>query len=283
MSRLYEALRKLEDDRPMEIEKDDPPVHEFEEPDFSDEKSIPLSPLFLLETLRDIKKTVGSIYKIGLLSMEKSNNNEDREHSWRAMTQGFDQIVSIVNMLSSYINVTSPIVKKNTIHCILEEILESNEKKLHARKIELTKTLDEELPETIFQDEQVRLILNLVLQYVILSTPSSGRIEIVTQFVNNQKEQDLSSIDPLKSKYSEILISSSHPNYPLSESPGAPEVPKIEREGTSHFILRLVREMIRRNQGMIDFQMDQTKSRTRISLKFPVERRRVAYYRPVNL
>jgi len=283
MSRLYEALRKLEDDRPMEIEKDDPPVHKLEEPDFSDEKSIPLSPLFLLETLRDIKKTVGSIYKIGLLSMEKSNNNEDREHSWRAMTQGFDQIVSIVNMLSSYINVTSPIVKKNTIHCILEEILESNEKKLHARQIELTKTLEEELPETIFQDEQVRFILNLVLQYVILSTPSSGRIEIVTQFVNNQKEQDLSSIDPLKSKYSEILISSSHPNYPLSESPGAPEVPKIEREGTSHFILRLVREMIRRNQGMIDFQMDQTKSRTRISLKFPVERRRVAYYRPANL
>jgi hypothetical protein len=283
MSRLYEALRKLEDDRPMEIEKDDPPVHKLEEPDFSDEKSIPLSPLFLLETLRDIKKTVGSIYKIGLLSMEKSNNNEDREHSWRAMTQGFDQIVSIVNMLSSYINVTSPIVKKNTIHCILEEILESNEKKLHARQIELTKTLEEELPETIFQDEQVRFILNLVLQYVILSTPSSGRIEIVTQFVNNQKEQDLSSVDPLKSKYSEILISSSHPNYPLSESPGAPEVPKIEREGTSHFILRLVREMIRRNQGMIDFQMDQMKSRTRISLKFPVERRRVAYYRPVNL
>jgi len=283
MSRLYEALRKLEDDRPMEIEKDDLPVHKLEESDFSDEKSIPLSPLFLLETLRDIKKTVGSIYKIGLLSMEKSNNNEDREHSWRAMTQGFDQIVSIVNMLSSYINVTSPIVKKNTIHCILEEILESNEKKLHARQIELTKTLEEELPETIFQDEQVRFILNLVLQYVILSTPSSGRIEIVTRFVNNQKEQDLSSIDPLKSKYSEILISSSHPNYPLSESPGAPEVPKIEREGTSHFILRLVREMIRRNQGMIDFQMDQMKLRTRISLKFPVERRRVAYYRPVNL
>ncbi len=283
MSRLYEALRKLEDDRPMEIEKDDPPVHKLEEPDFSDEKSIPLSPLFLLETLRDIKKTVGSIYKIGLLSMEKSDNNEDREHSWRAMTQGFDQIVSIVNMLSSYINVTSPIVKKNTIHCILEEILESNEKKLHARQIELTKTLEEELPETIFQDEQVRFILNLVLQYVILSTPSSGRIEIVTQFVNNQKEQDLSSVDPLKSKYSEILISSSHPNYPLSESPGAPEVPKIEREGTSHFILRLVREMIRRNQGMIDFQMDQMKSRTRISLRFAVERRRVAYYRLANL
>ena len=283
MSQLYEALRKMEEDRLMKIEKDGPSAHELEESDLSDEKSIPLSPLFLLEALRDIKKAVGSIYKIGLLSMEKSDNIEDREHSWKAMTQGFDQIVSIVNMLSSYINVTSPIVKKNTLHCILEEILESNEKELRARQIELKKTLGEELPETTFQDEQVRFILNLVLQYAILSTPSGGRIEIVTQLVDNEKEQDLSSIDPLRNKYSEILISSSHPNHSSNESPGAPEVPRIERDGTSHFILRLVREMIRRNQGMIDFQRDQMKSRARISLKFPVERRRVFYYRPVNL
>jgi signal transduction histidine kinase len=283
MSRLYEALRRMEEERLAKMEKDDPPVHELEEPDFSDGKSISLSPLFLLEALRDIKKTVGSIYKIGLLSMEKPDTIEDREHSWMAMTQGFDQIVSIVNMLSSYINVTSPIAKKNTIHCILEEILESNEKKLHARQIELNKTLDEELPETLFQDEQLRFILNLVLQYAILSTPPSGRIEIVTQFVNHQGEQDLSSHDPLASKYSEVLISSLSPNDSLNESPGTSEVPRIERDGTSHFILRLVREMTRRNQGMIDFQIDEMKSRTRIFLRFPVERRRVVYYRPVHL
>jgi hypothetical protein len=283
MSMLYEALRKMEEDRLTKIEKDYPPVHELEEPDLSDKTSIALSPLFLLETLRDIKKAVGSIYKIGLLSMEKSGNNEEREHSWKAMSQGFDQIVSIVNMLSSYINATSPIVKKNTIHCILEEILESKEKKLHARQIELKKTLGEQLPETNFQDEQVRFILNLVLQYVILTTPSGGRIEIVTQFVNLQKEQDLPSNDTLKSKYSEILISSSRPKDSLNESPGIVEVPQIERDGTSHFILRLIKEMIRRNQGMIGFEMDQMKSQTRISLKFPVERRRMVYYRPANL
>jgi signal transduction histidine kinase len=282
MSVLYEALRKLEEGSLMVIEKDVPP-HELGESDPSDEKTISLSPVFLVETLRDIKKTVGSIYKIGLLSKEESHNNEDREHSRMAMTKAYDHIVSTVDMLSSYINATSPIVKRDTIRCILEEILELNEKKLHGRQIELKKTLGEELPETIIQDEQVRFILNLVLQYVILSTPSGGSIEIVTQFVDNQKEQDLSRNDRLKSKYSEILISSSYHKYWLNESPGAPEVQTVERGGTSHFILRLIREMVRRNQGTIDFQMDQTKSRTRISLRFAVERRRVAYYRPINL
>ena len=282
MSMLYEALRKMEEDRLMQIEKDNP-SHGPGESDPSDEKTISLSPLFLLETLRDIKKTVGSIYKIGLLSVEKSDNNEDREYSRMAMTKAYDQIVSTVDILSSYVNATSPIAKKNTIHCILEEILETNEKKLHARKIELRKTLAEELPETVFHDEQVRFILNLLLQYAILSTPPRGSIDIVTQFVNNEKEQDLSSNDPLKGKYSEVLISSSYPKYSLNESPGAPEVLRIERDSTSHFILRLVREMIGRNKGMIDFQMDRMKSRTRVSLKFPVERRQVAYYRPANL
>ncbi len=283
MSRLYEALRKMEEERLKEIEKGNPPVNELEEPDLSGEKSIPLSPLFLLEALRDIKSAVGSIYKIGLLSMEKSDNREEKEHSWKAMTEGFDHIVSIVNMLSSYVNVTSPIAKRDTLHCILEEILESNEEKLHARQIELKKILAEELPETVFQDEQIRFILNLVLQYTILATPSGGRIEIVTQFVNDQKEQESASLDPLINKYSEILISSSHPSHSSNESPGTPEIPKIEREGTSHFILRLIREMIRSNQGMIDFQINQIKSRTRISLRFAVERRRLAYYRPVTL
>jgi hypothetical protein len=42
MSRLYEALRRMEEERLAKMEKDDPPVHELEEPDFSDGKSISL-------------------------------------------------------------------------------------------------------------------------------------------------------------------------------------------------------------------------------------------------
>jgi signal transduction histidine kinase len=283
MSRLYEALRKLEDDRQMQIKKDIPPAHELGASDPSDEKTVSLSPLFLVETLRDIKKAVRSIHKIGLLSMEKSDSHEDREHSRMAMTKAYDQIVSTVDMLSSYIHVTSPVPKKNTIHCILEEILESNEKKVHARHIDLKKIFADELPETIFHDEQLRFILNLVLQYAILSTPSGGSIETVTQFVNDQKEQGAANLDPKKSKYTEILISSLSANDSLNQSQGASQVAEIQGGETSHFILRLIKEMIRKNQRMIDFQMEQVKSRTRISLKFPLERRRVAYYRPVIL
>jgi len=38
------------------------------------------------------------------------------------------------------------------------------------------KKLEKDLPETSMHDEQVRFILNSVLQYAILSTPPNGTI-----------------------------------------------------------------------------------------------------------
>ena len=108
MSRLFEALRKLEADVQMQIGKDDPPAHDLGDSDPAEPKTISLSPLFLVETLREIKKTVASIYKISLRSVEKADNGEDREHSRMAMIKAYDRFISTVDMLSSYIHATSP-------------------------------------------------------------------------------------------------------------------------------------------------------------------------------
>ena len=284
MSMIYEALRKAQEDRVNELEKDIPPANELKNVDLSDRESIPLSPWFLIKMLEDIRKTIVSIYEISLLSIEKPNTDEMRKYSWKAMTEGFNKIVSVVNTLSSYIHVASPIVKKNTIHRILGEILESNEKELHKKNIALMKKFDTKLPETIFHDEQVRFILGGVLQYAILSTPANGCMEIVTQLVEkDQKEQGFTNVVPLKSKYSEILIFCSYHEYPFHEPAHNTEVPALEKDGTSDFLLQLFKEMIQRNKGLMEFKMDQMKSRTCISLKFAAERRQVTTYRSANL
>jgi hypothetical protein len=283
MSMIHEALSKAEKNRVVQSEKDTAPVYELERPDPSDGISTPLSPLFLIQILQDIKKTITSIYEIHLLSMREPNHDEMREHCSEAMTQRFHRIVSVLDMLSSYIHMASPIIKKNTLHRILEEILESNKKKLRTENIILVKRFDKELPETILHDEQVRFILSSVLQYVINSTPPGESIEIVTRFVHDQKGQGLISIAPLKNQYSEILIFSSYPQSLFHKSAGTAVVPDIEKNGTSHLLLELVKEMIRRSQSKVEFQMDQMKSQMRISLKFPVERRQVACYRSDNL
>jgi hypothetical protein len=47
-------------------------------------------------------------------------------------------------------------------------------------------------------------------------------------------------------------------------------------------ILRFVKEVVQRNQGMMKIEGDEKKAKTFISLRFPVERRKVVYYQSVN-
>ncbi len=267
----------------MLIEKQIPPVHQIGEPGPPEERTVSLSPLFLVETLRELRKTVGIIYNLALHALDKSDNQEEQKHLHLAMSGAYDQFISTVHLLSSYINVTSPIQKKNTVHCLLEEILETNEKKIDAKKIALQKTLADNLPETAFQDEQLRFLLNLILQYAILSTPFGGRLEIVTRFVACQQVEDLSSYDPLKTGGIEIFFCSSGHADPLSQPEGTQQLAATQQDDASAFILNLIREMIRTSQGMIDFQIDHLKSKTRMYLRLPIERRRLSYYRPANL
>ena len=47
-------------------------------------------------------------------------------------------------------------------------------------------------------------------------------------------------------------------------------------------ILRFVKEVVQRNRGMMRIEADEKKAKTFISLRFPVERRKVVYYQSVN-
>ncbi len=42
--------------------------------------------------------------------------------------------------------------------------------------------------------------------------------------------------------------------------------------------LRLVREILKKSQGAMKLEVNETKTRTLISLRLPVERRKVVYY-----
>jgi hypothetical protein len=47
-------------------------------------------------------------------------------------------------------------------------------------------------------------------------------------------------------------------------------------------ILRFVKEVVQRNRGIMRIEADEKKAKTFISLRFPVERRKVVYYQSVN-
>jgi hypothetical protein len=56
-------------------------------------------------------------------------------------------------------------------------------------------------------------------------------------------------------------------------------IPSLQKDEALDLILRLVKEMVLRNQGMMKFETDEKKAKVIISLRFPVERRKVFFLR----
>jgi hypothetical protein len=56
----------------------------------------------------------------------------------------------------------------------------------------------------------------------------------------------------------------------------------LQKEEPLDLILRFVKEVVQRNRGVMRVEMEEKKARTFISLRFPVERRKVVYYQSIN-
>jgi nitrogen-specific signal transduction histidine kinase len=246
-------------------------------------ENVSLPSSFLIEMAESIKKNLYSIYKISFLSFHKFDDAEFRKYSQKSVMKDVKRIDWLLNLLLNYISVNTPIVKRNTIHITLEKALERNEKILQAKNIRTTKKYDTDLPETFIHDELLRFILNSVLQYAIFSTPSGGSIGILTKSFILQEGPSDGKVLSLERKFSEIRVVSSAHKDPFEKGESLSEALDIKKDDWAHLILLLIKELLQRNEGMIEFQADEKKSRTFISLRLPGERRQVVYYEPIKL
>jgi hypothetical protein len=166
------------------------------------------------------------------------------------------------------------------VHLILEEVSKKYEKILEEKKVtKFRKQYEENLPQASLHDEQLRFIINSILQYAIPSIPPQGSIGFMTRSLEAQEVQNVGK-SPLQKdgKYIEILIGfTCYKNG--GEQLGAilenPASPQIERDD---FILRLVEEIIKVNRGTMRIRVDSEKPVTLISLMLPIERRRRVQY-----
>jgi signal transduction histidine kinase len=165
------------------------------------------SSAFLIELVCRIKNTLGSIKKFTLVSADKFDDKEFRKQSLSSVNEDIKRIDSVLNSLLNYISINTPIVKTDTLHLILEGILEANEKPIQKKNIKIFKKFEKDLPETSMHDEQVRYILNSILQYAILSTPPHGSIGFLIKSLDGQKETPDKKILPKKNgAYIEVDI-----------------------------------------------------------------------------
>jgi nitrogen-specific signal transduction histidine kinase len=240
--------------------------------------------LFLIELVHRIKNPLVSVKTFTQLLREKFNEAEFREHFYRIVTEDIEKIDSVLNGLLSYIKINTPLEKRDTVHFILEDILKSHEMELDGKKIKIFRKFEENLPETTVHDEQLRYILNALIQYAIPSIPPSGSIGFLTKsFDLPAQKGDDQSFRQKDGRYIEILIVFTGYKRPMEQFQTLLGIAGVKKEEVIELELRLIKEIIQKNRGMMKFEVNEKKPRTLISLKFPMERRKLIYYQPRNL
>jgi nitrogen-specific signal transduction histidine kinase len=241
--------------------------------------------LFLMELVHRIKNPLVSIKTFTQLLREKFSDVEFREYFYKIVTEDIVKIDSVLNGLLNYIKINTPIEKANTIHFILEDVLKKHEVQLEDKKIKIFKKFEKDLPETIVHDEQLRYIFNSLLQYAIPSIPPNGSIGFLTKSLNGQKEmeEDNTFLQREGRRYIEVMMVFTGYKKPIEQFETVLGIPVVQQEEVVELELRLIKEIIQKNRGMMKFEVNEKKPRTLISLRFPIERRKIIYYQLTNV
>jgi K+-sensing histidine kinase KdpD len=259
--------------KPRESKKEGPPNERG--PSFMDS--------FLIELVHSIKKTLASVYQATVLTMDRYDDVEIRKRSHTQVKEDINKIDSVLNSLLNFINVNTPIIKTNTLYVILEEILEVNDKQLRQKNINISKTYEKDLPDTFVHPEQVRFILHYVLQYAILSTPPNGTIGLLMKSCDIPEGTVAEKTSPENNRrYIEVMIASNGNRKPADQLENRLETQEDQKEGMTDLILKLAKEILQRNHGMM-IETHGKRFETLIALRFPIERRKVVYYEPIAL
>jgi len=246
----------------------------------ADEQNISSLLMLFAELSHGIKGSLEKMKSLVHLSREKFTDQEYGEFFYRTISNDIAKTDALLSCFTNYLKINSPIPKENTVHLILEEVSKKYEKILEEKKVtKFRKQYEENLPQASLHDEQLRFIINSILQYAIPSIPPQGSIGFMTRSLEAQEVQNAGK-SPLQKdgKYIEILIGfTCYKNG--GEQLGAilenPASPQIERDD---FILRLVEEIIKVNRGTMRIRVDSEKPVTLISLMLPIERRRRVQY-----
>jgi hypothetical protein len=239
-------------------------------------------PLFI-ELIQRTKSVLYTINKLTQLSQEKFGDKQFREFCYTAINKEIEKHDLLLNTFLKYNESTTPISKKGTVNKVVEVVLKKHQVRSEEKKITIFKIFEEDLPETIVPDEQLKFILDSLLQYTMTLIPSGGNIELLTKSVVLPKEtKEDKEFMKRNGKCVQIVVTFTGDRRPMAPSGKGLSLPSLKEEVLSDLIYKLVDMIVKKNQGMINFEVDERESRNSIFLKFPVERRKVVHYGLTN-
>ena len=239
----------------------------------------------LIQLILQVRRALGSIRNATELSSGKFRDEEFGEFFRRSIGKKIEISDLLLSTLLNYIKTSNPIEKTNTVHTLIEQVTTKYRTQLEEKNIRTTKTFEQNLPEAIVPDEQLKYILNCLFLYAVASTPPNGSIEFLTRsFSLKRGAGEVQTSFEKIGRYTEIRVVFSSDTKPAGLSRRTSQgIPSLQKDEGFGLFLRLAKELVLRNQGTINFERDEEKAKMIICLGFPVERRKVFVYGPISI
>jgi len=279
----FVALKKNESSLNSSLKKDEVKPSQPKKEGLPNEQSPSFMDSFLIELVHSIKNSLAAIYHATVLTMGKYDDAEIRRRSHDQVKEEIKKIDSVLNSILNFVNINTPIIKMDTLHSILEEILEASDKQFRQKNIKINKKYEKDIPETFLHPQQVRFILHSAVQYAILSTPPDEVIGFLMK--STDPHNGTGGEEPWSEsnrRYVEVMIGFNGGGKPTNPSENLSEIPGEQNNGMAELILKLAKEILERNHGMM-VETHGERLKTLINLRFPVDRRKVVYYEPIVL
>jgi hypothetical protein len=155
----------------------------------ADEQNISSLLTLFAELSHGIKGSLEKMKSLVHLSREKFTDQGYGEFFYRTISNDIAKTDALLSCFTNYLKINSPIPKENTVHLILEEVSKKYEKTLEEKKVtKFRKQYEENLPQASLHDEQLRFIINSILQYAIPSIPPQGSIGFMTRSLEARRK-----------------------------------------------------------------------------------------------
>ena len=233
-------------------------------------------------SIRYLKSVLDSIRSLTEFSQDRFSDKEVGQFLYRMTIQEIARTDFFLTSLLNYFQATAPIKRANTVNALIEEVLKKSKVQLEDKNVHLFKKLEENLPEIIVPDDPLKYILNSVFQYVVLSTPRDGNIAFrTTSFVFQREGAGTQALFERYGGYVEISVifpdireATRHPKAAQAHVPTSPKGEVLD------LMLRLVKGVVLKHWGKMEFEKDAGNGNTVISLRFPLERRKLFFCQP---
>ena len=238
------------------------------------------SRILVANLAKRIKKTMVEIRGLTESSQGKFRDLAFGQNFHRRMTEHIDNSEADLDCFLEYLRIKSSVRQTNVTHVILEEALERHKKKLVDKEIKIfKKQFEKDLPDASVHIEELRFILNWILEYAILSAVPNRGIGFLTRSLEAQEGKNEIRLPQQKgTKCIEIVIILGDYETPSKQSAVPPKTRTAHNEGERSCILSLVDEIVKKNWGSLKVSTDSEGRLRMISLILPIERRKVFYY-----